>query len=64
MTGDDPLTESPEVSIIRLAYELGQLSERLAHASEASRARTAERRRANERLRERLGLDDEDDIHA
>ena len=46
-------SDSPEVAIIRLAYELGQMSGRI-----------AELRRMDQRLRERLGLDDEDDIHA
>lgn len=60
-TSPEP-TDSPEASLIRLAFELGELSAQLKSAGEASRARTAEYRKRNQRLREKLGLDD-DDIH-
>ena len=52
-------SDSPEVSLIRLAFELGQMSAQLKAAAEASRARTAELRTLNQRLRKRLGLDDD-----
>ena len=61
---DEPPSDSPEVSIVRLAFELGELHALLASVAEASRARTAELRQMNQRFRERLGWDDQDDIHA